>query len=590
MATAQRSPVIGIDLGTTNSVIAVLEDGAPRAIAIDGHLTMPSVVLYRGDDVVVGREARNLEYQHAECTISSVKRKMGSEHRYSIAGSEIRPEAVSAEILKALCTGAQRDLGLPVREVVITVPAYFDDAQRRATLTAAERAGLHVLRLVNEPTSASLVYAQIAAQPADTGSPAADDSEYVLIYDLGGGTFDVSVLEVFDGIREVKATAGNSALGGDDFDERLVRRLIDSIDTKQDVDPRSNPRALARLRRVAEETKAALSTAMEVEVREEFLLSGSDGEPIHLHTTVTRTEFEEAIEPLIRTTVALTRQVIDDARLELHQVARICLVGGSTRIPLVRRLLTEAFEVSIHEEIDPDLGVALGAALQAGICAGVETQRILVDVASHSLGVLAAGPDDFDHPLSAAGADTFVPLIPRNTVVPAERTRELYTAQDEQAMVQVEVFQGEGRRCSLNRRVGSFRYELVPGPQGSPVHCRFEYDLDGVVRVSVSQPGVDSSKTVAFTVSDASEPETSAAEDAQIPEGALERRARVLEGTLGQARRDELAGLLARVREVGGDARAEAEDALLDFFLEHEPDVDETDETDETDEADEADE
>ncbi|MEI8259253.1 MAG: Hsp70 family protein, partial [Deltaproteobacteria bacterium] len=397
------SPIVGIDLGTTNSVIARIDGRHPVAVEIDGSAIVPSTVLWLDDRVIVGREARNLQLQYPERTVRSAKRKIGTDHRYSIAGREVSPEEVSAEVLRALRLGAEKALGEPVREAVITVPAYFDDAQRRATLKAGELAGLHVLRLLNEPTSASMVYEHVAS--LDTAARASD---LVLIYDLGGGTFDVSLLEVSEGIREVRATAGNTHLGGDDFDDKLVARFLEDLKRRHGVDPREDLRAMARLTRLAEDTKISLSAVPEVQVHEEFLTT-RDGKAVHLDLTVSRRDFEEEIEALLESTMELTRQVLRDAGVGAADVSRICLVGGSTRIPRVRHLLRECFASDIHDEIDPDLAVGLGAAVQAAILKSVDVDRILVDVAAHSLGIRVIGIEDEDENSVLDAPDTFAP-------------------------------------------------------------------------------------------------------------------------------------------------------------------------------------
>ena len=545
----------GVDLGTTNSVISRLTSGRPVAIPIAGSPVLPSVVLFGKEGVVVGREARNLELEHPERTIRSVKRRMGQPHRYRVDDRELSPEEVSAEVLRALKLGAEAATGETVCDVVITVPAYFDDAQRRATLRAGELAGLNVLRLLNEPTSASLVYDHVGV------TAGGEQPEVIIVYDLGGGTFDVSVLEVFQGVREVRATTGNTALGGDDFDELLLRHFLDELKRHHALDPRDDPRAMARLRRVAEQTKIALSSDTAVRVREEFLLS-HEGKPVHLDLQVTRRQFERMILPLLDTTVALSRKAVEEAHLNGQRPSRICLVGGSTRIPLVRKLLEGAFGVEVHEEVDPDLAVGLGASIQAGLLKGDVVDRILVDVAAHSLGLRVFGQDDEVR----EDVDTFAPLIRKNAVLPAQRSEEFYTMVDDQERIEVEVFQGESPRTSLNTRVGAFYFPLQPVPAHSPVRFEFAYDLNGVVKVSVSQPGRGNEKTVALSVADAG---------AQVQaspgpgDSAIERKVQALLEKLGPGPRAELEQLLANLRQSHGGSRSEAEDAILDFFLEH---------------------
>jgi molecular chaperone DnaK len=551
------SHAFGIDLGTTNSVIAHLVEGRPVALPIDGGPIVPSVALYTEQGVIVGREARNLELQLPGRCIRSAKRKMGTLHRYSLDGRELAPEQVSADILSALKHGAQKLLGIPVRDVVITVPAYFDDAQRRATLEAGERAGLHVLRLLNEPTSASLVYDRLLP-PEAAGSA---EPEILLIYDLGGGTFDVSVLEVLHGVREVRATAGNTHLGGDDFDDKLVQLFLEELKRGQGVDPREDARAMARLRRLAEETKIRLSEDTEVHVREEFLTQ-AQGRPIHLELEVRRRTFEALIEPLLESTVELARQAVREARLEGQALSRVCLVGGSTRIPRVRELLEEAFGVDIHEEVDPDLAVGLGAAIQAGLLTGEPVERILVDVTSHGLGIRVFGEGDE----LRAEPDTFAPVIRRNMVLPAVRVQEFYTMVPGQERIQVEVFQGDAPRVSENTRVGAFEFPLEPRPAHSPVRVEFSYDLNGVVKVSVNQPGTANAKTVALSVADAGK-----ATQAKAARSAVARKAHALLEHLPPEPRAELERLLDQYVKAEGAERERAEEALLDFFLEHEP-------------------
>lgn len=542
----------GIDLGTTNSTISRLVAGIPTTIPIDGNPLVPSVVLFKDGQVTVGREARNLELIHPEATVRSVKRRMGQDYRYQLGDQALSPEQISAYILAALKRGAESTTGENVQDVVITVPAYFDDAQRRATLSAGELAGLNVTRLLNEPTSASLVYDH-ARGPEEMTAP-----EFVMVYDLGGGTFDVSVLEIFQGVREVHSTNGNTHLGGDDFDEALVRLFVDDLKRNHRADPSADTRAMVRLRRVAENTKIKLSSDTEAEVREEFVTTDDKGKPVHLALKVTRRQFEEAIAPLLESTIALCKKALEDARLSANELKRICLVGGSTRIPFCRALLADAFQCEIHEEIDPDLAVALGASIQAGLLSGEPLERILVDVASHTLGVRVIGPTDFPD----EEPDTFAPVLRRNTALPAERTEEFYTMCERQASIEVEVFQGESHRVSQNAPVGAFTFPLRPSPSGSPVRMQFAYDLNGVVKVSVSQPGTDNEKTVALSVSDASR----CAQQKEQSDPVVN-KARKLFSELEGDERSRLQKLLDSYLASSGEAKSEAEEALLDLFM-----------------------
>ncbi len=561
--------VFGIDLGTTNSVITRLDAGRPIAIPVAGHPIVPSVVCFKEDGaVVVGREARNLQLAQPERTIRSAKRRIGQDFAFEVGGRRVAPEEVSAEVLRALKRGAEEALGEVVHEAVVTVPAYFDDAQRRATLRAGELAGLHVLRLLNEPTSASLVFDQAL-------SSATTEPEIVMVYDMGGGTFDVSILEVFGDVREVRATAGNTHLGGDDFDDKLLSLFLDELRTKHGVDVREDLRAMARLRRAAENAKIQLSATLEVTIREEFLASKGN-EPVHLDLSITRLQMEEAIGPLIGSSIDLARRAVADANLGDQQIARVCLVGGSTRIPLVRARLEEAFQVDVREDIDPDLAVGLGAAIQAGLLRGEKVDRILVDVAAHSLGLKAIGEADVQDDEGFLVADTFVPVLPRNTVLPAARARELYTTTENQGRIDVEVFQGEAPRASQNSQIGTFTYKLEPAPSQSPVRFQFEYDLNGVVRISVSQPGTKNEKTVALQVADAAKVREEAGSGG---EGPVVRKARALLPRLQAAQKAELERRIEALAVSQGNERDAAEDALLDFIFDVE--ADEEDENEE---------
>ncbi|KIG16180.1 Chaperone protein DnaK [Enhygromyxa salina] len=575
--TTANTGVFGIDLGTTNSVIARLHDGVPQALEVDGSAIVPSVVMYTEDGrVLVGREARNLAVLHPDRVVRSIKRRMGQSEPVEVAGKSLLPEQISAEILRSLSAAAQATTGEKVSDVVITVPAYFNDAQRRATLAAGELAGLRVLRLLNEPTAASLVYDHARADQASA-------PELVLVYDLGGGTFDVSVLEVFEDVREVRATTGNTSLGGDDFDDALVRMFVDELGTARGLE--LDAAAKARLRSAAEAAKIVLSTELEVEVREEFI-AVANSKPVHLQLTVTRHEFEAAIMGMLSTTIELAQRAIQDAKLgPEEQIGRICMVGGSTRIPLVRTLLAEAFEVDIHEEIDVDLAVGLGAAIQCGMLSGVSCDRILVDVAAHSLGLRAVG--DEDDLYLEDGPDTFVAVLHRNTALPADRTREMYTMVDDQELVRVDVFQGEAPRCSENLSIGSFELELEPARRSTPVRFRFAYDLDGVVRVTASQVGAEAKqKTVALRLPDATQtqrdparagPAAGPATDRATPDlsqigtdNALIRRAKRLLETVKDPTHAQLVQLILAWQAATPNQREEIEDELLDLFLEQE--------------------
>ncbi len=538
----------GIDLGTTNSVISRMESGKAVAIAIDGSPIVPSIVLYRDGKTIVGKQAHNLALLYPDQTVASVKRKMGRAASLTVGGVAKRPEEVSADILKYLKSGAELATGAPVFDVVITVPAYFDDAQRRATLDAAELAQLKVLRLINEPTAASLVYDQVAGS---------DDAPHtVLVFDLGGGTFDVSVLEVIGDIREVKATSGDTHLGGDDFDRLLQNLLRKEVEAEHDVDLRSDAVVMARLRRFAESAKIALSDALTTQVQGDFLVPG--GRLVEINRELKRSEFEDLIRPHLQRCVDMAFDAVKAAGLQPDEIDRICLVGGSTRIPLARQLLAAAFDAPVHEEIDVDLAVSLGAAVQAALLDGQPVDRILVDVTAHDLGVLAA-EDPWDH-----NPDTFVTVIGRNTVLPAKRSREFYTMQEEQARVDVDVFQGNSPSCSLNRKIGDFVFELAKGPSNTAVQVQFEYDLNGIVRVTVGQASAGTQKTVAMRLADTAQAEEPAHE--QLPNAALMRKVNAMTDRLHGASLEKLQALVAKLDTLHGKSRQAVEDELLDML------------------------
>jgi len=547
-----ESTTWGIDLGTTNSSIAQIVDGKPAAIPIHGSPLVPSVVRYAEDGrVFVGREARNTAVLFPENTVRSVKRAMGKAGTtFQIGGQHRTPQEVSAEILRELIRGAQVATAQRVDEAVITVPAYFDEAQRRATLEASERAGLAVLRLLSEPTSAALVYEQLATRSS------AQRPENLLVYDLGGGTFDVSVLEVFEGAREVKATAGDTALGGDDFDKKLLDLFLASL-LRDGVRAGEDRRAMCRLWRLAEEVKIKLSTDTEVHVREEIPLGSRT---ISLALTVSRRQLEGMISDLLDRTIDLAEKAVRDAGLEPEEIDQILLVGGSTRIPLVGQLIKSAFPAPAHGEIDPDLCVSLGAAVQAGLLKGVRSDRILVDVAAHSLGTRVA------HRLGErVETNRFAEIIPRNSVLPSQRAEEFYTMVDRQERVSVEVYQGESPSVENNLFVGSFEFKLKPKPTGSPVRVELSYDLNGVVQVHVNQPGTANKRSDRFALSGG----VKAPAAGEAAETEVAARARRLLSEVDAESRGKLEGALSRWdRSADPEMRKEAEDALLDLFVE----------------------
>ena len=500
--------IFGIDLGTTNSCLAVMEAGGPRVIPIDGEPIVPSVVgLDRQTNrFLVGRRARNRQVLEPAWTVRSVKRRMGEQAPLRLGDREMLPEEVSAEILRYLKVMGEAALGEPIERVVVTVPAYFGDGQRRATLRAGELAGLDVVRILNEPTAAALVYDRLvarkvvprAAGPLElaptTGSisgRAGSDVQRVLVYDLGGGTFDVSVVEIGGGINEVRSSGGNNQLGGDDFDRLLAEHLAVQLRERTGRELPDDLRLRARLEDAAERAKIDLSTHPYTRVMEEALLGG-----FHLDLEVSRQSFEALIDDLLAGTLAEVDRALTEARLAAKDIDLVILVGGSTHIPRVRELLSERFSCPVEHAVDPALCVALGAAVQGAILGGQVFDHILVDVAAHSLGVKT-----LDHETSLWGrrADHFSTIIRRNTQVPATRSEGFRTLLDDQKAVEVEVYQGESPRCSENTLIGNFSFKLLPAPAGSLVLVEFRYDLDGVIGVTVHQKGTDNRQEVTLS-------------------------------------------------------------------------------------------
>ena len=410
--------IIGIDLGTTNSEVAIISGGRPEVVREEGDAIMPSCVgLDEAGNVVVGRQARNQAVLAPERTVLSIKRRMGSGERVSMGPEEYTPQEISAFILKALRARAARALGHDVRKAVITVPAYFTDAQRQATREAGEIAGLEVVRIVNEPTAAALSY--------ESGG---EGSRRILVYDLGGGTFDVSVVAIEDGVVEVLASTGDNHLGGDDFDAVIAERLATHVETELGIeDARENPLLQARLRRASEQAKIELSTRPWIRVEEDHIAT-VNGEPKHLSCELRRADFEQDIDELLARTMRSVTTALDDAGVRPGQLDRILLVGGSTRIPCIARLLAERLGQEPHGEVDPDLCVALGAAVQAGIEMGEDMQSVLVDITPYTFGTSAVGEL---HGLPYA--HQYIPLIRRNTKLPATRTEAFFTVTEQLA-------------------------------------------------------------------------------------------------------------------------------------------------------------
>lgn len=475
---------VGIDLGTTNSEVAIVENGQARVLpGDDGQLILPSAVGFsETGQLLVGQPALRQAAAAPDRTVRSIKRWMGTDHLTTlrVGGTDSEetkdylPHEISAIILRTLKERAEKVLGEEVTQAVITVPAYFTDAQRQATKTAGEIAGLEVLQIINEPTAAALAY--------DVRS---EETERLLVYDLGGGTFDVSVVEITGEVTEVLASHGNNRLGGDDFDRRLQLLLANRFRQTHGVEVPNDLSTQARLLNVAEQVKFTLSEHAFATVREAFLGS-KDNTALHLETEITRSDFEDAIRPLLQETLESIDRVLADANLKPEQLDRIILVGGSTRIPLVQQMVEEHLGQAPVDGIQPDLCVALGAALQAGVLVGEDVEAILVDVIPHSLGIAAA----IDTPFGPMPG-FFSVIIPRNSVVPISRSEVYSTMSDRQEAVQIEIFQGENELAEENVPLGSYRVEgLPPRPAGDiKIEVHFDFDLNGILTVTTTEKG-----------------------------------------------------------------------------------------------------
>jgi molecular chaperone DnaK len=467
--------ILGIDLGTTNSEVAVVEDGKPRVILVDGDAILPSVVGL-GDDgkFLVGKPARNQYVLAPERTAKSVKRQMGENVKITLGDQQFRPQEISAVILKKLKEAAEKDLGHPVTKAVVTVPAYFNDSQRQATREAGELAGLNVVRILNEPTAAALTY-----------NPDPNRADRFLVYDLGGGTFDVSIVQAENGVFEVLSSHGDTQLGGDDFDELLLNKVAHDFKLMYQVDLRENRTTRARLLRAVENAKKTLSDHAVTKVEEEFITE-KDGVPLHLSIELARLDFEELIRPLIDRTMDCVQKALTDAKVSASQIGCVVLVGGSTRSPIISKLLEEKLGQPAHREVHPDLCVALGAGVQAALIAGQNVGSVLVDITPHSLGIKSLEyPEDngykFNH-------NKFTPIIKRNTPLPASRSELFGTVHDNQQSVAIEVYQGENPDVRKNHRVGKFTIEgLAKVPTGNQINVQMDLTLDGLLKVSARE-------------------------------------------------------------------------------------------------------
>ncbi len=533
---------VGIDLGTTNSVVAVLEGGEPAVIAnAEGNRTTPSIVAFKGSEVLVGELAKRQAITNPDNTIRSIKREIGTSWKESFEGKEYTPQEISARILQKLKTDAEAYLGEDVTEAVITVPAYFNDAERQATKEAGKIAGLNVLRIINEPTAASLAY----------GLENSEDQK-ILVYDLGGGTFDVSVLEISEGVFEVKSTAGDSKLGGDDWDEKVMDWLVEKFKSSTGIDISTDKMAMQRIKEGAEKAKIELSSTSETEINLPFI-TANDAGPQHLLEKLSRSEFEKITADLVERTKAPVNKAIEDAGLSYSDIEHIILVGGSTRIPSIQALVKSMTGKDPHKGVNPDEVVASGAAIQAGVLKGDVKDVLLLDVTPLTLGVETKG-------------GIVAKMIERNTTIPTKRSETFTTAEDGQTEVEIHVLQGEREMASGNKSLGKFKLTEIPSAkQGTPqIEVTFDIDANGIVNVNAKDLGTGKEQNITITGGSALEDdeiermikdaETHANEDAQkkeiietrnLAEGMVTSTEKMLEENKDKATDEEVAAINA---------------------------------------------
>lgn len=468
------SKIIGIDLGTTNSCVAVLEGGEPKVIPNpEGNRTAPSVVAFKNGERQVGEVAKRQSITNPN-TIMSIKRHMGTDYKVEVEGKNYSPQEISAIILQYLKGYAEEYLGEKVTKAVITVPAYFNDAERQATKDAGKIAGLEVERIINEPTAAALAY----------GLDKTEEDQTILVYDLGGGTFDVSILELGDGVFEVKSTAGDNRLGGDDFDQVIIDYLVDQFKKENGIDLSKDKMALQRLKDAAEKAKKDLSGVASTQISLPFITAGEAG-PLHLEVTLSRAKFEEISADLVERTMGPTRQALKDAGLSTSEIDKVILVGGSTRIPAVQEAIKKEIGKEPHRGVNPDEVVAMGAAIQGGVITGDVKDVVLLDVTPLSLGIETMG-------------GVFTKLIDRNTTIPTSKSQVFSTAADNQTAVDIHVLQGERPMSADNKTLGRFQLtDIPPAPRGIPqIEVSFDIDKNGIVNVRAKDLGTNKEQTI----------------------------------------------------------------------------------------------